>query len=237
MSNLSGEERARYVQQMFGQIAGHYDLLNRLMTFGQDKRWRREVIALTELKPGGLLLDLGSGTGDLVREALRQFPSCRTVAADFSQEMMMVGRARHENHGSLDWSVADALNLPFPSNSFDAVVSAFLLRNVGSLSQALQEQFRVLKPGGRLVALDTTPPKNGLLSPAIKFHLHTVIPFLGKLISDDASAYQYLPDSTESFLAPKTLAALLQTTGLKEVGFRQRMFGTVAIHWGIKEWS
>jgi demethylmenaquinone methyltransferase/2-methoxy-6-polyprenyl-1,4-benzoquinol methylase len=232
VSTLQGLERARYVQEMFTEIAPRYDLMNRLMTFGQDSTWRRKVIRRARLYPRSRLLDLGAGTGDLASEALRQCPDSQVVAADFTLQMMVFGQSR-DPAGRLNWSAADANKLPFPDHSFDAVVSGFLLRNVTDLTGCLSEQQRVLKPGGRLVALDTTPPPNNLLAPFVRIHLHTVIPLLGKLISGQEEAYQYLPDTTENFLEPERLAGLLVKTGFRQVGFERLMFGTVAIHWGL----
>jgi demethylmenaquinone methyltransferase / 2-methoxy-6-polyprenyl-1,4-benzoquinol methylase len=234
MTDLTGAERARYVQQLFGRIARRYDLMNRVMTAGQDTHWRRAVIGLASLPEGGWLLDLGAGTGDLAREALRQQPSAQIVAADFTLEMMRVGqensRLRPLPAGRLVWSAADATRLPFPEQTFEAVVSGFLLRNVNDVRGCLAEQYRVLKPGGRLVALDTTPPTRSPLAPLIRIHLHTVIPALGRWIAGQAEAYQYLPDSTEGFLEAEQLASRLQETGFQEVRFQRRMFGTIAIH-------
>jgi demethylmenaquinone methyltransferase/2-methoxy-6-polyprenyl-1,4-benzoquinol methylase len=218
---------------MFAQIAPRYDLMNRLMTAGQDVAWRKEVIRLAGLPPQGSLLDLGTGTGDLAAEALRQRPGARVTAADFTLEMMRVGMSKPDRR-NLSWAGADALHLPFPGTDFDAVISGFLMRNVGDLPEALREQYRVLKPGGRIVVLDTTPPPGGLLGPLIRFHLHTIIPALGKLLTGAKEAYQYLPDSTESFLPPEIFSARLQAAGFEAVGFRQLMFGTVAIYWGVK---
>jgi demethylmenaquinone methyltransferase/2-methoxy-6-polyprenyl-1,4-benzoquinol methylase len=234
---LRGKERAVYVQGMFAQIAHRYDVMNRLMTFGQDVAWRREVIQRANLPGGGWLLDLGSGTGDLAVEALHRQPSGRVVAGDFTLEMMRVGQRRQRPIGEAqpDWCAADALNLPYANAVFDAVISGFLMRNVGHLDQALNEQARVLKPGGRIVILDTTQPKPGLLSPLIHLHMHVIIPWLGRLLSGAADAYRYLPDSTESFLSAEQLAARLQANGFCEVGFRRLNFGTIAIHWGRKE--
>ncbi|MFM8322402.1 MAG: class I SAM-dependent methyltransferase [Chloroflexota bacterium] len=236
MANLTGSERARYVQGMFTQIAGRYDLMNRIMTGGQDVAWRREAIHRCALQPGQRLLDLGAGTGDLAREALRQSPGVQVTAADFTLEMMRIGRQRHaarDPHG-LNWSAADATRLPFPAESFDAVVSGFLLRNVNDLPLSLSEQYRVLRPGGRFVSLDTTPPPNNLLKPFIRIHLHYIIPALGRLIAGQADAYTYLPESTEGFLRPEQTAVRLQEAGFEQVGFAPRMFGTMAIHWGRK---
>ncbi len=232
MAHLTGQERARYVRQMFSQIAHRYDLMNRLMTGWQDIRWRREAIDRARLAPGAILLDLGCGTGDLAREALRRYPDLRVVAADFTLTMMRVGEQRY---GKLPWVAADALSLPFPSDSFDAVVSGFLMRNVADVLQALHEQHRVLKPGGRVVILDTTQPQRNLLWPFIWVHLHLVIPFLGGLISGRRDAYTYLPDSTEKFLTAESLAEGMRRTGFEQVGFRRLMFGTIAIHWGEKD--
>ncbi len=233
MANLTGDERARYVRAMFGRIARRYDLMNRLMTFGQDLRWRQEVIRRAAIPPGGHLLDLGAGTGDLARQALRQVPSCQVIAADFTLEMMRFGHARR---GSVQpvWVGADALHLPFPEASFDAVVSGFLFRNLSDLQQALQEQRRVLKAGGRIVILDTTRPPENLFTPLIKVHLHYNIPTLGRIIVGDGEAYTYLPRSTEGFLSAEQLAERLRQAGFRQVGFQRRMLATIAIHWGVK---
>ena len=233
MTHLEGSARARYVQEMFSRIAPRYDLMNSLMTVGQDVAWRREVIRRARLDPGSLLLDLGAGTGDLAAAAMQQCPSCQVVAADFTLPMMMVGQQRYPSP-SLDWSAADAGRLPFTDGTFDAAVSGFLLRNVPDVARALAEQHRVLKPGGRIVVLDTSPPANNLLAPAVRFHLHTIIPTLGKLVTGHSEAYQYLPDSTEGFLSAERLAARMLDAGFRQVGFARRMFGTIAIHWGTK---
>jgi demethylmenaquinone methyltransferase/2-methoxy-6-polyprenyl-1,4-benzoquinol methylase len=230
--NLPVEKKGPYVRGMFNRIAPHYDLMNRLMTGGQDVRLRREVIHRAKLAPHSRLLDVGAGTGDLAREALRQQPGCSVVAADFTPGMMRIGR--QHSPPALNWSAADALALPFPDAYFDAVVSGYLLRNVSDLPRALREQYRVLKPGGRLVTLDTTRPGRSVLSPLIHFYMRSIIPLLGALITGQREAYSYLPESTETFLAAEELAHELAAAGFVETGFGRRMFGTMAIHWGRK---
>lgn len=222
----------KYVQGLFTRIAPHYDLMNRLMTGGQDQKWRREVIRRAALPPKGFLLDAGAGTGDLAREALQQYPGCHAIASDFTLRMMRIGKQRHTT--PLQWSAADTLSLPFADNRFDAVVSGFLLRNVTNLVTALQEQARVLKPGGWLVALDTTQPQRNLFTPLIHFYMHHVIPWLGWLLTRQSDAYVYLPTSSEHFLRAEDLQASLNEAGFKNTGFRRLNFGTIAIHWGQK---
>jgi len=233
VTRLSGNQRSQYVQGMFARIAHRYDLMNRLMTAGQDIRWRRDAVRLAGLQPGDRLLDIGAGTGDLAREALRQQPRCQPVAADFTLEMMRAGRHRRSSAVRL-WASADALHLPFADASFDAVISGFLLRNVVDLPLALKEQRRVLKPGGRWVSLDTTPPRRNLTYPMVRFHLSRVIPMLGRLLTGHRDAYTYLPDSTESFLTAEQLCALLQDETFREISFRRYMLGAIALHWGRK---
>lgn len=234
MTHLSGRERSTYVQGMFTRIAHRYDLMNRIMTMGQDARWRRDVVRRASLPRGkSLMLDLGAGTGDLAFEFLRQNPENVPIAADFTTAMMQVGQQRKLGN-LVHWSSVDALQLPFDDHTFDAVVSGFLLRNVIDLDQALREQLRVLNPGGMMVSLDTTRPRNNLLSPFIRFHMNIIIPALGRMLTGQADAYTYLPDTSTNFLLAENLAERMASAGFRAVSFQRRMFGVVAIHWGRK---
>jgi demethylmenaquinone methyltransferase / 2-methoxy-6-polyprenyl-1,4-benzoquinol methylase len=235
MAHLQGKERADYVQDMFGRIAGRYNLMNRLMTGGQDMRWRRFVVQQANLKPGGKLLDLATGTGDIAFEAIKAVPDIQAIGADFSLPMMRVGQ-KLPLGVKVGWSGADALNLPFPNDTFDAVTSGYLARNVIDIPRMLAEQMRVLKPGGRVVVLDSSPPKDNLLRPFIEIHLRYIIPLLGRIVvgKNGADAYKYLPSSTQAFKTPDELAALMRHAGIQNVQYKTFMFGTMAVHWGEK---
>ncbi len=235
MAHLKGKERADYVQNMFDRIAGRYNLMNRLMTGGQDLRWRRFVVQQARLKPGDKLLDLATGTGDIGFEALRAVPSVQVVGADFSLGMMQVGKTLPLGD-QMSWAGADALQLPFPDAAFDAVTSGYLVRNVVDIPRTLREQLRILRPGGRIVILDSSPPPNNLLRPFIEIHLRYVIPTLGRLIAgaQGADAYQYLPSSTQAFKTPTELSQIMRDAGVRNVEHRAFMFGTMAVHWGEK---
>jgi demethylmenaquinone methyltransferase/2-methoxy-6-polyprenyl-1,4-benzoquinol methylase len=233
MAHLKGKERAAYVQNMFDRIAGRYNLMNRLMTGGQDIRWRRFVVEQARIPAGGQLLDLATGTGDIGFEAIKAVPGIRVIGADFSLGMMVVGK-KLPLGDQMDWCGADALQLPFPDNTFDAVTSGYLMRNVIDISRTLAEQLRVLKPGGRIVVLDTSPPPNNWMRPFIEIHLRYIIPTLGRIISGNPDAYQYLPSSTQAFKTPEELAAIMREAGVRSVKYQTFMFGTMAVHWGEK---
>ena len=183
-------EKHQYVNNMFARIAHRYDVMNKVMTMGQDKRWRKLLIKQAQLPPNGSLLDIATGTGDIAFEALHQQPRLQqVVGADFTLPMMSVGQQRWAREAipstqdRLGWSGADTLHLPFPDNSFEAVTSGFLMRNVTHVSQALTEQMRVCKPGGRVLILEIPRPADNLFGAMFKLYFHNVVPILGGLIS------------------------------------------------------
>lgn len=230
MLHLKDANHTSSIQQMFTRIALRYNRANRWMTFGQDQTWRRQVISLAGLPPGGRLLDIGAGTGDLALEALRRHPSLLAVGADFTLAMLRQGQAARRGR-QVRWLGADAFNLPFPDETFDSVVSGYLLRNVSDIAQAWQEQRRVLKPGGRVVCLDTTPPPQDLPHLPVRLYLRWGIPLIGRLATGEAQAYTYLPESTRRFLTAEELAEMMREAGFREVGFQRLMLGSMAIHW------
>lgn len=234
MTFNSASEKRRYVNKMFARIAQRYDLMNRLMTGGQDVRWRQQMIREAALPPGGHFLDVATGTGDVAFEALRQQPGLAlVVGADFTLPMMRVGQMRAAGR-PVRWAAADSLCLPFPDSMFDAAASGFLMRNVTDVAVALAEQRRVVRPGGRVLVLDVSRPPDSLWGDLFRLYFHQIVPRLGRVISGQADAYSYLPHSADAFLRPAELAAVMEAVGLHHVRYQLLMLGTVALHVGIK---
>ena len=233
MTQLHGPERAQYVQGMFARIAGRYDVMNRLMTGGRDGAWRKTVIRLAQLSPTARLLDVATGTGDLLIEALKQRPDALAIGSDFTFEMMRAGQ-RKSGAEKIRWTSADALRLPYPDNTFDAVTSGFGVRNFIDREGAFREQLRVIKPGGRVICLEISKPPKNLGRPFFQLFFNRLVPLLGGLISGQRDAYTYLPQSVNEFLTPNELKSSMEQAGLRDVQYRRLMMNTVAIHVGRK---
>jgi demethylmenaquinone methyltransferase / 2-methoxy-6-polyprenyl-1,4-benzoquinol methylase len=224
-------DKPRFVATMFGRIARRYDLMNTLMTAGQDQRWRG-VAAAAALQSRHAtccsVLDVGTGTGKLAQAFVDLAPAVRVVGVDFAEAMLRAAPP------TLMRASADALRLPFRDASFDVVVSAFVVRNLADVAAGIREQVRVLRPGGRLVILETTPGPRGPLRPAYRLYFRRIVPLLGRLIAGDASAYTYLPESIVAFVEPSRLADILCSHGLTKISIRRLALGSVAVLLGLK---
>jgi demethylmenaquinone methyltransferase/2-methoxy-6-polyprenyl-1,4-benzoquinol methylase len=228
-----GPDKARFVSEMFSRIAGRYDLMNGLMTFGMHHAWRRAAARRTRDAPEGPALDLATGTGDLALALRQVHPHRLIVGADFSLGMLDVARTKLRPGHRIRLAAADALHLPFADRTFACVTSAFLLRNLADLERGLREMTRVTRPGGRVVALEITQPRAPGFASLFRFYFHRIVPRVGQVVGSDREAYTYLPQSVDRFLAPGELSRLMEVAGLRAVTFQSVGMGTVTIHTGI----
>lgn len=211
-----GAEKTVQVRAMFDAIAGRYEMVNKLMTFGLDGRWRRRAVADLRLPPKSLILDIAAGTGDFTRELHRQ--GQRAVATDLSYGMLQAGREMPER------VQADASRLPFRSGSFDGVTCGYALRNFTDLTLTFDEMARVIRPGGRLSLLEVAEPRSGILRTGFRIWFRRVVPFIGSLVSDRA-AYHYLPESTAYLPTSEEIVRMLNRSGFTAVNHRRVMGG------------
>ena len=225
------EEFSSDVRGMFDRISGVYDLMNSAMTAGLHHEWRRRAVELARVGPGSNALDICCGTGDLALELRRSIgPDGRVVGSDFSEPMLELARAKSGEQGlPVEFGWADALDLPYGENSFDAVTAGFGARNLADLDKGLAQMARVLRPGGRLVILEITRPQREPLATFYSLWFDRMVPLLGSA-AGDAEAYSYLPESVRSFPEPRELAAKIDAAGFTEIRWLLLAGGIIAIH-------
>jgi demethylmenaquinone methyltransferase/2-methoxy-6-polyprenyl-1,4-benzoquinol methylase len=221
-----GDDKQRAVEAMFDRIAPRYDRLNRIISLGQDRRWRRRTVAALRLAPGAIVLDLGCGTGDLCDVVADAGYSATGV--DFSAGMLAAARTR------APLARADALALPVPDASIDGVVSGFALRNFVDLDRFFRECARVLRPGGRLATLEIAEPAGPVLRAGHHIWFRRVVPFVGATLANDAEAYEYLPRSTAYLPSPGELLELVEDAGFAAVERRTFTAGAVQLITGTR---
>ena len=227
----------RVVAAMFDRIARRYDLMNRLLSLGMDGWWRRKAAKDANLRPGDWALDLASGTGDLAFEMAKYVgDKGYVVGLDIAHEMLVLGHAKSiaRKKPRVVHHEGDAMNLPYPDNTFRAVTMAFGGRNVPDLTGSFAEMNRVLQPGGRVVFLELNRPKLWGFRHLFDFYFHTFSPLVGGLISGDRAAYEYLPRSVDNFEDVEAIKGCMETAGLSNVRIDPLMFGVANIHIGTK---
>jgi demethylmenaquinone methyltransferase/2-methoxy-6-polyprenyl-1,4-benzoquinol methylase len=223
------------VRAMFDRIASFYDVMNSVMTAGLHHRWRARAADLARVGPGGRVLDVATGTGDLAVELRRRVgPEGQVVGTDFSEEMLARARQKAAAGGldiAFEWG--NALELPYASDRFDAATVGFGARNFSDLDRGLAEMTRVVRPGGRVVVLEITTPTKPPLSTFYRLWFDTVVPVIGRLTGEE-EAYTYLPSSVKRFPGPHELAATMDRAGLADIGYVLTAGGIIAIHAGTK---
>ena len=227
-------EKAKFVREMFDDIAPRYDLLNSLLSAGIHKGWRAFATRCAALGPGDSVLDVCTGTGDWTTNLRRAVgPKGLVAAADFSLPMLQQGAARFARNG-VGETQGDATRLPFAANAFDAATAAFGIRNVADIEAAFREMARVVRPGGRVVCLEFSQPPPGPFRTLYDLHARHVMPRLGGAISGRRDAYAYLPASVERFASRTRLAEIMRAAGLEQVRWVDLTFGLVCVHIGVK---
>jgi len=230
-------EKAGKVQNVFTSVASKYDIMNDVMSVGIHRIWKEAMMDWLAPRHGQKLLDVAGGTGDISFKFLKRSGSGHATVLDITENMLIEGRRRAEPDqilDSLDWIVGDAMFLPFADNSFDVYTISFGIRNVTQPQEALNEAFRVLRPGGRLMVLEFSQIPVPLAQKAYDLYSFNVIPTMGKLITNDRSSYQYLVESIRKFPDQETFISMLQQAGFENTGYRNLSLGIAALHSGWK---
>jgi len=231
-------EKAERVRAVFASVAGKYDVMNDLMSFGAHRLWKQFALSLTGLKAGQHGLDVAGGTGDLAAGMLRQVgKSGRVVLSDINPAMLEIGRDRLLDKGfagNVECLIADAEKLPFDDNSFDCVTIGFGLRNVTDKAAALASMHRVLKVGGQLLVLEFSKPVAPGLKPLYDAYSFKVLPVLGQVVAKDADSYRYLAESIRMHPDQETLLAMMREAGFAQTRYHNLAGGIVAVHRGFK---
>lgn len=235
---VNTEEKADMVADVFHSVAAKYDLMNDLMSGGIHRLWKRFTIEVSGVREGQKVLDIAGGTGDLTAKFSRLVGKTgQVVLADINSSMLEVGRDKLIDQGyfgNIEFAQADAQFLPFADNSFDCVCIAFGLRNVTDKNKALSSMLRVLKPGGRLLVLEFSKPRNEWLEKVYDAYSFRLLPKIGKLVTNDEESYQYLAESIRMHPDQETLKEMMENAGFESCRFYNMTGGIVALHRGIK---
>lgn len=231
--------KGNYVQHLFGRIAGIYDPMNRLMSFGLDRRWRRFAARYLALSTGELGLDLGAGTADLSIEVIRNSGrGTHMIGMDITPEMLEVGRRKIARLGledRIELRTGNAEHIDLPDNSVNGCCSAFTVRNLTDIRQGFREMLRVVRPGGRVVCLEISHPPGRIFGSLFYFYFYKLAPLFGTIIGKAFEEYNYLPNSLTTFPDAPALQSIMQEVGWSDVRFYRLSGGIVAVHVGTKK--
>ena len=230
-------EKAGRVQGVFNSVASKYDIMNDVMSMGIHRVWKEAMMDWLAPRPGQKLLDVAGGTGDVSFKFLKRAGHGHATVLGLTEPMLVEGRQRAEADrltGSLDWVVGDAMALPFPDNTFDVYTISFGIRNVTRPQEALNEAYRVLRPGGRLMVLEFSQLPNPAMQKAYDLYSFNVIPRMGQAIAGDRDSYQYLVESIRNFPDQETFLSMVRAAGFGQAKYRNLSMGIAAQHSGWK---
>ncbi len=234
----SGKSKKTQVAEMFDNIAGKYDFLNHFLSLNIDKIWRKKSVKLLKKSSPKIILDTATGTGDFALEIYKQLKPQKITGIDISEGMLNIAEKKIQKRNLsniIEFQKGDSENLNFPDNYFDAVTAAFGVRNFESLTKGLSEMKRVLKPSGEILILEFSQPEKFPVKQLYQFYSEKILPLLGKLFSQDKSAYTYLPESVNAFPYGKIFKKILEDTGFESVKIKQLAFGISSIYYAVKK--
>ncbi|KIN62970.1 Ubiquinone/menaquinone biosynthesis methyltransferase ubiE [Sulfitobacter noctilucicola] len=231
------DDKAGMVRSLFSDVANKYDIMNDVMSVGIHRIWKEAMMDWLAPRPGQTLLDVAGGTGDVSFKFLKRAGHGHATVCDLTEGMLVEGRKRAEADAmadSLDWVVGDAMALPFEDNTFDVYTISFGIRNVTRPQEALNEAYRVLRPGGRLMVLEFSQLPNPMMQKAYDLYSFNVIPRMGQVIANDRDSYQYLVESIRNFPDQETFLGMVRDAGFEQAKYRNMTMGIAALHSGWK---
>lgn len=229
--------KTEQVREMFDTIAPAYDFMNRAMTLGIDKLWRRRAVRMIRERNPRRILDVATGTGDVAIKLARELNPESVTGIDLSEGMIAIGNRKVAEAGlgeRVRLMKGDCLALPFDDNTFDCVTVAYGVRNFEHLQDGYMEMARVLRPGGLLCVIELSTPRSPIVKPLYRLYTRHVIPTVGRLVSKDVRAYSYLPESIAAVAQGDDMLQLMRNAGLEETAFRSLTFGTCTIYTAVK---
>jgi len=230
---VTHKEKTKLVQKVFSNVANNYDLMNDVMSFGTHRLWKKIFIEIVNPSNYDNIIDVGSGSGDLVLEIQKEYFNAKIDIVDLNNDMLKEGKKRIKK-GNINFYLQDAENLSFASNRYDKYLISFCLRNITDIDQSFKEAFRVLKPGGKYCCLEFSRPNSFLISKFYSYYKSRIVPFFGNVFSNNQEAYNYLSESIDMFPTQEDLKNRIENAGFKSVKFIDLFDGIVSIHTGFK---
>ncbi len=233
-TKVNPKQKTKLVQNVFSSVASNYDTMNDLMSLGMHRLWKKRFIEKIDFKKNDIILDVGSGSGDIISEIIKKKLYTDLYLLDLNKEMLDQGKKRFKNKKNINFIIGNAEKLNFKSNFFDKYTISFCLRNITEFIRSINEAYRVLKPGGKYCCLEFSSPKSSLVSGSYKIYKSTILPLLGEIVAKDKNAYKYLSESIDMFPNQEELTKILISCGFIKVSSINLFNGIVAIHIGYK---
>ena len=233
-TKVNSKQKTKLVQNVFSRVAPNYDIMNDLMSLGMHRLWKKRFVETVDLKENEIILDVGSGSGDIASEILKENLPTSLYLLDLNEEMLLEGRKRLKKEKNIKYFIGNAEKLNFENNFFDKYTISFCLRNVTEYLLSIKEAYRVLKPGGKYCCLEFSTPKSSMISSSYKIYKSKILPLLGEIVAKDKNAYNYLSESIDLFPSQEELSKNLHDCGFTKVETINLFNGIVAIHTGYK---